>query len=76
MATNADNLLAIKTSLLQSLADETAYQAKHGPRTTYSLEGKSYDWNGWRSAILKQIMDLNALIVAESPGVVISRGRV
>lgn len=66
MATNAANLRAIKASLLQSLADETAYQQTHGPRDTYSLDGEAHDWPSWRTAILEQVKSINLLLQQEN----------
>ena len=59
------NLKAIKASLAQSLADETAYQETYGPRPSYGLDGENYDWPGWRTAVLSQIETLNKLIQQE-----------
>lgn len=67
MATNAQNLAAIKASLLQSLADETAYCEANGPKPDYSLDGESYQWTAWRRAVLDKIKDLNILIQQEDP---------
>ncbi len=76
MATNVVNLQAIKAALLQSLADETAFQAANGPKPTYSLDGESYSWSEWRSMMLDKIKDLNILIQQEDPVWCIkSRGR-
>lgn len=65
MATNKDNLKAIKASLLQTLADETAYMEAYGPKLDYSLDGESYQWTAFRTAILEQVKNINILIQQE-----------
>jgi hypothetical protein len=59
MATNAENIATIKANLLTALATESA-----NPKPSYSMGGQSFDWNGYRSAVLKQIADLDALLAA------------
>ena len=64
--TTLASLQAAKQSLAISLANETAYQTQYGPRPSYSLDGESYDWPGWRMACLTKIEKLNTLIQLEA----------
>lgn len=75
MATDLANLQSIRSNLLASLASETTYQQVYGPRSTYSLDGESYQWTEWREAIVRKITQLNLLIQQEQPFWVSSRGR-
>lgn len=76
MATDLQNLKSIKSQLLQSLADETAFCQASGPKPDYSLDGESYTWTGWRTAVLEKIKALNVLIQNEAgPYVIRSRAR-
>lgn len=59
MATDAQNIATIRSNLLTALATESA-----NPKPSYSIDGQSFDWNGYRAAIMKQIADLNALLAA------------
>lgn len=68
-------LEAIKTSLLVSLATETAYQEANGARPDYSLDGESYQWAAWREAILRKVGVINGLIQQEQPYFHASRGK-
>ena len=61
----ADSLVAAKASIAALIATETAYQVTNGPRPSYSLDGESYDWPGWLSAMVEKIEKLNALIQVE-----------
>jgi hypothetical protein len=76
VATNAENLVAIKASLIAALAAEAAYQEGYGPQFSYSLDGESYQKTEWREAVLRKIKELNILIQQEDPvWVVRSRAR-
>lgn len=68
-------LEAIKTSLLVSLATETAYQEANGARPDYSLDGESYQWAAWREAVLRKVGVINGLIQQEQPYFHASRGK-
>lgn len=59
MATDAENIATIKSNLLTALATESA-----SPKPSYSIDGQSVDWNGYRAALLKQIADCNALLAS------------
>ena len=70
MATDAQNIATIRSNLFASLATESA-----NPKPSYSIDGQSVDWNGYRAAVLKQIADLNALMsAAEGPSETILQG--
>jgi hypothetical protein len=70
-----DTLEQVKADLVTSLAAETAYQAAHGPRASYTSEGKSYDWPGWRDSVLRQIETINRTQTMLRPKIIVSRGR-
>lgn len=59
MATDAANIATIRSNLLTALATESA-----NPKPSYSVDGQSVDWNGYRASVLKQIADLNSLMAA------------
>ena len=75
MATNAANLKAAKASLIEQLRIETAYCEVYGPKPSYSLDGESYQWTEWRTAVLEQIKNLNVVIQQEQPFWHSMRGR-
>jgi hypothetical protein len=75
-AQNLTNLQAIKSNLIATLAAEATYQSSHGPKPTYSLDGESYDWTGYRTAVIAAVEKLNSLIQLETtPFVIRSRAR-
>lgn len=57
MATDAENIIAMRSALLATLAAEAA-----NPKPSYSIDGQSVDWNGYRSALLSQVQSLNAML--------------
>jgi len=59
MATDAEQIATIRSNLLQALATESA-----NPKPSYNIDGQQVDWNGYRNAILQQIMTLNNLQAA------------
>jgi len=59
MVTEAENIATIRANLLASLATESA-----NPKPSYSIDGQSVDWNGYRAAILAQVAALNAVLAA------------
>lgn len=59
MATEAENIATIRANLLAALATESA-----NPKPSYSIDGQSVDWNGYRAAILAQVAALNAVLAA------------
>jgi hypothetical protein len=59
MATDAEQIATIRSSLLAALATESA-----NPKPSYNIDGQQVDWNGYRNAILQQIMTLNNLQAA------------
>lgn len=56
MPTAAENLQTAIDNLTAALATESA-----NPQPSYSINGQSVDWNGYRAAILKQIRDMHEL---------------
>jgi hypothetical protein len=65
----------ILNSLETSLAAETLYEATHGPKPTYDLDGESYQWTEWTEAMFRKITACRALINAAQPYMISSRGR-
>jgi len=59
MATDAEQIATIRSNLLAALATESA-----NPKPSYNIDGQQVDWNGYRNAILQQIMTLNNLQAA------------
>lgn len=56
MATDLEQIVAIRSALLASLVTEAT-----NPKPTYNIDGQMVDWNGYRAAVMKQIADLNAM---------------
>ena len=52
------DLKTARDNLASELATESA-----NPKPTYSVDGRSWDWAGYRAQLTKQIADLNKLIV-------------
>ena len=75
MATDLENLISTRSSYIALLATESAYQVAHGPKPDYSLDGESYQWAGWREALLRKIESLDRLIQNRRPYIVRSRIR-
>ena len=68
MATYFENLVTARDKLAQVLAEEMTRvavltAAGHPPPTTYSVGGRSVDWNGWRAGVVDQLDKMNDLIV-------------
>jgi len=59
MAGDAEQIATIRSNLLTALATESAK-----PKPSYNIDGQQVDWNGYRTAILGQIMALNNLQAA------------
>ena len=59
MPTDAEQIATIRSNLLAALATESA-----NPKPSYNIDGQQVDWNGYRTAILGQIMALNNLQAA------------
>jgi len=59
MAGDAEQIATIRSNLLTALATESA-----NPKPSYNIDGQQVDWNGYRTAILGQIMALNNLQAA------------
>lgn len=69
------NYQSIRANLESVLLQETLYEAAHGPKLTYSLDGENYTWTEWKEAVLRQISALRQLENAANPYIVTSRGR-
>ena len=72
MATNLENLNALKASYIQALQNMIA-----NPRPNYSLDGESYSFSEFQRFLLDALNSVNALIQAENlPFIARSRARV
>lgn len=65
-------LTAIRDNLESELQDETLRRynltaAGHPPPTTYSVDGRSVDWNGYLAAMTANIKAVNEIIGASDP---------
>ena len=60
MADTIEKMRLIRDSLIDQLNTEMAYLAANGtPKPTYSLDGQSFSWNEWRTAMLRDITQWN-----------------
>lgn len=76
MATDVDNLKAIRSSYITTLATEAAYQAANGPKPSYSIDGESVNWDAWRDSMMAKVDAVTELIVKlQAPTLIRSRGR-
>lgn len=75
MSVRSDRLEAIRTSLEAIVATQTAAWEAAGCPTTFSVDGESYDWNGWLQSKLDAIERLNKLIRGAKPYAIRSRVR-
>jgi hypothetical protein len=68
MPTDLENLLTRRSAILAELAA--------GPsKPSYTIDGQSVDWNGYRSSLLNELTMLNGQIAAaEGPWEIESRG--
>ncbi len=69
MASNPDGITAIRDSLIAELKAETArrvalVQAGNPPPTTYSVGGKSVEWNAYLTEMRESIKEWNELVIA------------
>ena len=62
MATDLENLIAIRSNLLAALRTESA-----NPKPSYTVGNQSVDWNGYRAALLQQIEQINAQMAGVEP---------
>lgn len=56
MATDAQNLATIRSGILAALAEDAA-----NPKPNYSIAGQSVDRASWRSSLMQELKDLNAI---------------
>lgn len=75
MATDIQNLISARSSLIAALAAEAAYQEGYGPQPSYTLDGESYQKTEWREAVLRKIEALDRLIQDRRPYTIRSRYR-
>ncbi len=62
MPSNLENLITIRSQILTELAAITAER-----KPTYSIDGQTFSWNDYRSRLLSDLRDVDALIAAEQP---------
>jgi hypothetical protein len=62
--TYAEDLTTSRDNLASTLATESA-----NPRPNYSVDGRSYSWDQYRSSLVQQIADLNQAIINANGGV-------
>jgi hypothetical protein len=75
MATTAQQLQAIYDNAATTLAAEIAYEAANGPKPSYSLNGRSYQWMEYKEAMVRFMEAMRKQINAAQPYIVRSRGR-
>lgn len=70
MPSEIDDLLATRANLIATLRVESA-----SPKPSYSINGQSVDWNGYRASLMQQIESINQMIAAiEGPWEVVHEG--
>lgn len=73
-AADVAGLQAIRSNLIQTLANETAAQLTGGAKPTYTLDGEVYNWSEWREKMTALIDSYTSQIQRMSgPYTVISR---
>lgn len=69
----AENIL---DDMLTELETEADYRATNGPKATYSLGGKSVNWDNYFAGMQKAILDQKKLIaIMAGPWRIVSRAR-
>lgn len=66
MATDLENLAAIRSGYLQQLADEAAGK----PGIDYSVNGRSESPSAWRASVWQAIKDIDEQMQARQPFVI------
>ena len=69
MPSDLENLHTIRSQILTELAAITAER-----KPTYSVDGQTFSWNDYRSRLLTDLREVDALLAAEQPLVERSRG--
>ncbi len=75
MSARSETLKRIRDSLLAIVEAQTAAWEAAGCPTTFSVDGESYDWNGWLQSKLDAIERLDKLVNRSTPYAVRSRMR-
>ncbi len=65
MATDAENLVAIRSNILQRLADITAQ-----PKPSYDIDGQDVKWNEYQKMLFDQLTATDSAIASGGPFVV------
>jgi len=75
-AQDVADLRTTRSNLIAVVKAQTAAWVAAGCPPTFSVDGESYDWNGWLDSKTKAIQDLTDLInKLSAPWTVRSRGR-
>lgn len=64
-----DNAALLQTAydnLILEYKNHTADRVLGKERTTYTLNGRSFDWLGYRKAVTQEIKDLKQLLMGET----------
>ena len=72
MATNAENLAAIKANILAQLATLSDASTR---KLSYSIDGQSVSWTEYQDMLFRQLDTVNKQLQAARPFVVVSKGR-
>ncbi len=67
MATAVEKLKQAREDAITTLALEMAFEAAHGPKPDYSLDGESYQWMGYKEAMGRYIEQIDKLIQSAQP---------
>lgn len=59
MATDAENLVIIRSNILQRLADLTA-----NPKPSYDIDGQQVDWTAYQEMLFRQLADVDSAIAS------------
>lgn len=63
---NAALLQEAYDNLILEYKNHTADRVLGKERTTYTLNGRSFDWLGYRKAVTQEIKDLKQLLMGET----------
>lgn len=62
MATTAEYLTTARDNAAARLAELDTVAVSSRARMSYSVDGRSFDWNAYRAALVAEIKELNVLI--------------
>jgi len=67
--TTLEDLLEIKANLVLAIKTATA-----SPKPNYSIDGQSVSWSTYLDSLWAKLNNVNAMIAAEQPFEIVSRG--